>query len=176
MANIIPFRGIRYSASKTSRLQKIVAPPYDVISTQQKRQLKASDPWNVIRLIIGNPSHEKHRSADYNNAKKSFMAWQRSDVLKRDEHPSIYVYQQSFKINGKTYHRTGFVGLSLLTPFGKTKGGILAHEHTLSGPKADRLKLMKACHSNFSSIFSLYPDKNGAGKLLKKVISRKADI
>ncbi|HUO57671.1 MAG TPA: DUF1015 domain-containing protein, partial [bacterium] len=68
------------------------------------------------------------------------------------------------------------IGLSQLTPFGKKKGGILAHEHTLSGPKADRLKLMKACHANFSCIFSLYPDKSGVEGLLKKIASRKPDM
>lgn len=175
MANIRPFRGIRYSFS-TSKLAKAVAPPYDVISTQQKKQLKGASPWNVIRLIIGNPSHEKHSASDYKNAQRSFRAWRGKGILKRDEEPALYVYQQVFRIQGRTYQRTGFVGLSQLTPFGKKKGGILAHEHTLSGPKADRLKLTKACHANFSSIFSLYPDKGGVGTILKKVAKGRPDI
>ena len=176
MAHIRPFRGIRYSQSKSASFGKVLAPPYDVISTAQKKELLAKSPLNVIRLILGNPSHEKHLPSDYRSAQKIFTAWQKSEVLKRDEAPSIYVYRQVFKIDGKTYPRTGFVGLSQLTPFGKKKGGILAHEHTLSGPKADRLKLMKACHSNFSSIFSLYPDKKGVGALLQKITARKPDV
>ncbi len=176
MAKIIPFRGIRYAVTGGSRLSKVVAPPYDVISTQQKKQLKTADPHNVIRLIIGNPSHEAHRPSDYQAAKKHFSEWREKGVLKRDDETSIYVYRQSFTLRGKTFHRTGFVALSRLTPFGNQKGGILAHEHTLSGPKADRLKLMKACHANFSSIFSLYPDKGGVRKALKKITARKADM
>ncbi len=176
MANIIPFRGLRYSVNNSSKLGKIVGPPYDVISTQQKKELKAADPWNVIRLIIGNPSHETHGPSDYKNAQKFFGEWRKTSVLKRESSPSLYLYQQVFRIHGKTYRRTGFIGLSQLTPFGKKKGGILAHEHTLSGPKADRLKLMKACHANFSSIFSLYPDKGGVGTILKKITAKKADI
>lgn len=176
MANIIPYRGIRYSEKSPSKLAKIMAPPYDVINTRQKKQLLASDPTNVIRLIIGNPSFETHRASDYAHARKTFGTWQKKGVLQRDWEPAIYVYQQVFSVNGKTFHRTGFIGLSQLTPFGKKKGGILAHEHTLSGPKADRLKLTKACKANFSCIFSLYPDKGGVGKLLKKVTARKADI
>jgi len=70
MARIIPFRGIRYSFTSPSKLSKVVAPPYDIINTAQKRQLLAADPDNVIRLIIGNPSHEKHASRDYQNAKR----------------------------------------------------------------------------------------------------------
>jgi uncharacterized protein (DUF1015 family) len=176
MANIIPFRGFRYNLPKAGRLAKVMAPPYDVISNQQKQQLKAADPYNVIRLIIGNPSHAVHKPSDYKAAQKAFAQWRKQGVLRREMAPSLYVYQQSFKINGKAYNRTGFVGLSGLTPFGKKKGGILAHEHTLAGPKADRLKLMKACKANFSCIFSLYPDKGGVGKLLKQVTTGKPAI
>ncbi len=176
MANIIPFRGIRYAVTDSKKLTKVMAPPYDVISNQQKKELKAADLYNVIRLIIGNPSHETHSFLDYQSAKKAFNAWQKKRILRRDGGPSIYVYQQTFDIHGKTYHRTGFVALSQLTPFGNKKGGILAHEHTLSGPKADRLKLTKACRANFSCIFSLYPDKEGVGKLLRRITAQKADI
>lgn len=176
MANIIPFRAIRYAENNSRKLSKKVAPPYDVITTAQKRQLKAADPYNVIRLIVGNPSHEIHKPSDYQSAKQSFASWRQKGVLKRDADPSIYVYQQVFKIDGKVFHRTGFIALSRLTPFGNKKGGILAHEHTLSGPKADRLKLTKACKANFSCIFSLYPDKGGVGRVLKKITGRKADM
>ncbi len=176
MANIIPFRGFRYGITGKNKLAKVMAPPYDVISNQQKRKLKGADPHNVIRLIIGNPSQEIHKASDYQAAKEAFTLWRKKGILKRDGDPSIYVYRQTFIIHGKTYHRTGFVALSQLTPFGNKRGGILAHEHTLSGPKADRLKLTKACHANFSCIFSLYPDKGGVGKLLKKITATKADI
>src|SRR5581483_7814310 len=117
-----------------------------------------------------------HKAKDYKDARIAFKVWRKKNILTRDIDPAIYVYRQSFKINGKTFHRTGFIGLSQLTPFGNKKGGILAHEHTLSGPKADRLKLMKACHANFSCIFSLYPDKGGVNQLLKKATARKADV
>ncbi len=168
MANIIPFRGLRYELTDSKKMAKVMAPPYDVISNQEKRELKSADPHNVIRLIIGNPSHENHKASDYRAAEKAFAGWRKKGILKRDLNPSIYVYQQTFKVDGKAYHRTGFVALSRLTPFGNKKGGILAHEHTLSGPKADRLKLTKACRANFSCIFSLYPDKSGVGKSSEK--------
>jgi uncharacterized protein (DUF1015 family) len=164
---------VRYSSKK---LGKLVAPPYDVITTPQKKALLAADPHNVIRLILGNPSHETHRSSDYAASKRAFALWRRKGVLSRDGAPSVYVYQQAFKVQGKTFRRTGFIALSQLTPFGRKKGGILAHEHTLSGPKADRLKLTKACRANFSCIFSLYPDQGGIRKVLAKVTARKADV
>jgi len=176
MAKIRPFRAVRYNLSSPQAFKKVVAPPYDVISTQQKRQLQAEDAKNVIRLIIGNPSCEIHQPSDYSKAKKTFQDWQRTKVLQREETPAVYIYRQTFHLDGKKLNRTGFIALSQLTPFGKKKGGILAHEHTLSGPKADRLKLTKAAQANFSCIFSLYPDRKGTGGLLKKASSRKADF
>jgi uncharacterized protein (DUF1015 family) len=173
MAKIIPFRALRYSKKNPSQMAKVVAPPYDVITNQQKKELKAADPANVIRLIIGNPSHATHGPKDYQGAQKAFRDWRKRGILARDGERSIYIYRQSFKIDGKLYHRTGFIALSQLTPFGNKKGGILAHEHTLSGPKADRLKLMKATHANFSCIFSLYPDQKGVGKMLALVTKGK---
>jgi uncharacterized protein (DUF1015 family) len=173
MAKIIPFRALRYLKNNPGQLAKVVAPPYDVITNQQKKELRAADPANVIRLIIGNPSYATHSAQDYKNAQKSFRDWRNKGVLARDSQASIYIYRQSFKIDQKTYHRTGFIALSQLTPFGNKKGGILAHEHTLSGPKADRLKLMKATHANFSCIFSLYPDQKGVGKMLASAVKGK---
>ncbi len=175
MANVFPFRGQRYQLNSFSNLGKVLAPPYDVITPSQKKELQASSPYNVIRLILGNPSHETHKNADYSGSGKTYSAWKKSGILKRDGEPSIYIYQQSFLINKRLFKRTGFIGLSKLTPFGQKKGGILAHEHTLSGPKADRLRLMKAAHANFSCIFSLYPDKNGVGKLLANMTAHKPD-
>jgi len=173
MAIIRPFRAVRYRSSK---LAKLVAPPYDVITTAQKKKLRDSDPFNVIRLILGNPSHETHGPSDYRGAQKAFALWREKGVLARDPRPTLYVYQQAFQVQGKSYRRTGFIALSRLTPFGRKKGGILAHEHTLSGPKADRLKLTKACRANFRCIFTLYPDKEGVRRLLRKATSRKADV
>jgi uncharacterized protein (DUF1015 family) len=176
MAKIRAYRAVRYGVSFPQALKKVVAPPYDVISSQQKKELLAADAKNVIRLILGNPSHETHSASDYAKAKKTFLAWQKSNVLKREAKPAVYIYRQSFDLDGRVFHRTGFIALSQLTPFGKKKGGILAHEHTLAGPKADRLKLTQATNANFSCIFSLYPDKKGVGFLLKKASSRKADM
>ncbi|HVM33662.1 MAG TPA: DUF1015 family protein, partial [bacterium] len=70
MAQIRPFRAVRYANSSQASFGKVLAPPYDVISPAQKKELLKSDPLNVIRLIIGNPSHEDHKPSDYASAKK----------------------------------------------------------------------------------------------------------
>src|SRR5204862_3043798 len=110
-APIISFRGIRYAHSGSTKLGGMLAPPYDVISTKQKKELLQPSPFNVIRLIIGNPSHETHKTSDYQSARKAFKAWREKEILKREKASALYVYRQNFVIHGKTYHRTGFIGL-----------------------------------------------------------------
>jgi uncharacterized protein (DUF1015 family) len=78
-------------------------------------------------------------------------------VLREEDHPALYVYHQTFEVEGKTYTRKGFLARVRLEPFGR--GKIFPHEQTLSGPKADRLALFEATRSNLSPIFGLYPDE-----------------
>jgi uncharacterized protein (DUF1015 family) len=176
MACILPFRAVRYAENLRKKMPQVLAPPYDVISRDMKRVLLRSHPSNAIRLIVGNPSVETHHDSDFAKAGKTFQAWRRRGVLERDPQPTLTVYRQVFKVEGKTYRRTGFLALSRLEPFGRAQGGILAHEFTLAGPKADRLRLMKSARANFSPIFSLYPDGGGVGKVLSRVTDEKPDV
>ena len=71
--------------------------------------------------------------------------------------PALYVYHQLFETEGHHYTRKGFMARVRLAPF--DQGLIFPHEHTMPGPKADRLRLMEATGANLSPIFALYPDK-----------------
>jgi uncharacterized protein (DUF1015 family) len=159
MAIIAPFRAIRYNPDKIEDVALVVAPPYDVISPEDQEMYHRKSPCNVIRLILGKESPEDTAADNrYVRAAKSFTHWQREGILKRDERPSLYVYLQEYSLEGgkRRITREGFVCLALLEEPGD--GKILPHEKTLSGPKEDRLKLMRAAKANFSSIFSLYCD------------------
>ena len=116
---------------------KVVAPPYDVISPEQRAELAARDPHNVVKLILP----EGEGDAKYAHAAELFTAWQKEGVLFRDEEPAFYRYDQTFTPpgGGKPRTRTGFLGLVKIVPL--DKGIVLPHERTLSGPKEDRFKL-----------------------------------
>jgi uncharacterized protein (DUF1015 family) len=86
--------------------------------------------------------------------------WRREGVLREEQSPALYVYHQTFEVEGRTYTRKGFLARVRLEPFGQ--GKIFPHEQTLSGPKADRLALFNATQFNLSPIFGLYPDPLGA--------------
>ncbi len=156
MADILPFRGWRYDLSQVGDLSDVTAPPYDVISTAQQDGLYQRHPCNVIRLELTRDEAGDPPEAKYARAANFLRQWQKDGVLNRDREDCLYVYHQEFTWEGKTYVRKGFLGRIRVEPFGK--GCVFPHEQTLSGPKADRLHLLKATKTNLSPIFGLYPD------------------
>lgn len=177
MAKIIPFKGVIYNAKKVGDLNKVMAPPYDVIPEKYQDELYSRHPNNVIRLILGKTSPADTAQDDrYTRAASDFKKWISDGILEKDEKPAIYYYTQTYTLkDGTKITRKGFMALSRLEEFGK--GGIHPHEKTLSGPKADRLKLMQACGANFSCIFSLYSDPAHAIKAeLEKAIGKNAPL
>lgn len=157
MAEIRPFTPLRYDLQRVGDLAKVVAPPYDVISPEQRAELAARDPHNVVKLILP----EGEGDTKYAHAAELFAAWRKEGVLVRDDEPAFYRYDQTFTPpgGGKPRTRTGFLGLVKIVPL--DKGIVLPHERTLSGPKEDRFKLFTSTKTNFSPGFLLYrdPDK-----------------
>ncbi len=160
MAEIAPLTPLRYDLSRLgpSGLEKVVAPPYDVISNEQRAALAAQHEANVVKLILP----EGEGDAKYGNAAQLLAAWRKEGVLVRDDQPAFYRYDQTFTPpgGGAPITRTGFLGLVRLVPFSEKI--VLPHERTLSGPKEDRLKLFRATKTNLSPGFMLYRDPENA--------------
>jgi uncharacterized protein (DUF1015 family) len=172
MADIRAFRAFRYDLGRVGSLSDVIAPPYDVIDPPLQDALYARSPHNVIRLILNKefPS-DTDRDNRYTRAANCLRDWQRDGVLVQDSARSLYVYHQEFEIEGRRAIRRGFLGRVRLEKFGQ--GRIYAHEETLAGPKADRLKLFHATNMNLSPIFGLFPDTaNEVQGLLDKAIAR----
>lgn len=159
MAKILPFCGLRYNPVKIRRLEKVVTPPYDVISAYQQAQLYKTDRHNFIRIILGreNKSDSPARNR-YSRARDFLAQWIKREVLVKDGRPSVYIYEQIFNFEGRRVRRRGFIALLELEAPGK--GVVFPHEKTFCRPKEDRLNLLKAVKANLSPIFGLYPDNN----------------
>lgn len=158
MPDIRPMRALLYNAEKVGDMNKVMAPPYDVISPGMQDELYNKHPNNIVRLEYGKIYDNDAEGGDrYSRAAVDFRKWIDEGVLLRDALPAIYYYCQIYKDDaGLSHTRKGFTALTKLEEFGK--GRVHPHEKTLSGPKADRLKLMNACSANFSPIFSIYSD------------------
>ena len=155
MANVRPFRGVRYSSEAASCLGKLVCPPYDVISPHAQETLRASESYNAIHLELP----EGEPPASYANAAGRFRAWQRDGVLVRDETPGFYVLRHSFSHKGESLERWGLTAAVQLEEYESRV--VLPHEETQAIPKEDRFQLMQACRANLSPIMSLYSDGKG---------------
>ncbi|HUB06884.1 MAG TPA: DUF1015 domain-containing protein [Myxococcales bacterium] len=173
MLEIAPLRALRYT--DTAHLSRLIAPPYDVISPEQRERLAALDPHNVVELIL-----PKERAGDgpadnkYVRAGRAFRQWIAEGVLHADPEPGLYALHQRFEWGGRAHVRKGFLARLRLRPF--SDGVVLPHERTLSGPKADRLEIFKQTRANLSPIFSLYPDDRGeVDALLQAAVDRPAD-
>jgi uncharacterized protein (DUF1015 family) len=157
MAEIAPLTPLRYDLAKVA-LDRVVAPPYDVIDEAARAQLAARDPHNVVHIDL--PVGEG--DAKYAEAARLLAEWQREGVLIRDREPAFYRYDQTFVPpgGGKAITRRGFLALVRAVPFSDRV--VLPHERTLSGPKADRLKLQQATRAALSPGFMLYRDPGGS--------------
>jgi uncharacterized protein (DUF1015 family) len=161
MAEIAPLTPLRYDLSRVpGGLGTIIAPPYDVISPEERATLAARDPHNVVHLILPEGDGDSQRDK-YAHAAQLFAKWQAERVLVRDDEPGFYRLDQRFvppagDAGGPKLLRRGFLALVRLVPFSARV--VLPHERTLSGPKEDRLKLFRATHANLSPGFMLYRD------------------
>jgi uncharacterized protein (DUF1015 family) len=160
MPDLRPFRGVRYDMAHVGSLSDVVAPPYDVIDPALQDRLYAASPYNIIRLELNREEPGDSPEANrYTRAARFLKEWLRDGVLREDGQPAYYLYEQTFEVEGTSHTRKGFLARVRLEPFGE--GKIYPHEHTLSGPKADRLALFNATKYNLSPIFGLYPDDGG---------------
>src|SRR5688572_4948491 len=155
MAEIAAFRGILYDRTRVAP-SRVLAPPYDVISAEERARLAALDAHNCVRLILPKDAAGGDGDEKYAEAARTLGAWLDEGVLRRDERPALYRYQQRFSLEGQSAVRSGFIGRVRLHRF--DEGVILRHERTLAGPKADRLRLKRACMAHLSQVFGLYSD------------------
>ena len=157
MPVIKPFTGILYNKDRVVSIDKVLAPPYDIITPVDQERLYELSPYNIVRLDFGKDlPGDTQENNKYTRAAHQLNKWLSEEILKRDPYPSIYFYEILYTAPEGSEERImkGFISLCKLEEF--ERGNILPHEYTLSRPKSDRLNLLRACRANFSLIFSLY--------------------
>lgn len=162
MAVIAPFRGLRYNLAKIPNMEAVVTPPYDVIDAEAQAAFMAKNPYNMIHLDLSkNFKADELTDARYDQARRLFEAWQAEGVLVRDPQPAIYIYHVEYRLpSGERRTRKGLLTQVQLAEF--SEGVVKPHEKTFANAISDRLRLLDTCHAQFSPIFSLYSDEEGA--------------
>jgi uncharacterized protein (DUF1015 family) len=165
MADILPFRALRYDLQRVSASQ-VVTQPYDKITPAMQERYYAASPYNLVRIILGRrePSDAASNNV-YTRAAGYARQWRSEGILRQDSSPSIYSYSQTFAApSGNTFKRRGFIALGRVEDYSAKI--VFRHEQTLSKPKADRLDLLRATRAHYEQLFLLYEDSGEIDSLL----------
>jgi uncharacterized protein (DUF1015 family) len=172
---VAPFRGERYAAREVSAL---IAPPYDVISREDRARFAARDPHNIVHLILpeapsGGGGGGGGGGDRYAHAATLLAAWRETGVLRPDPAESVYIVAQDYTVpSGERRTRIGMLAAVRAEPFDTRR--VRPHEQTHSAPKADRLALLRATTANLESIFLLAPDPNH--RLAQALVKRASGV
>ena len=145
MAEIKPFRALRYDTQRAGPLEKLVAPPYDVIGPEERDRYLEQSPYNVVHLTLPDSEEE---------AGRSFREWREEGILAAEE-PGFWALSQDYVgPDGVARTRTGLVASLRVEPY--ETGSVLPHERTHRGPKEGRLRLLREVGAQLEPIFLLY--------------------
>lgn len=159
MTVVRPFHALRYDLKRVE-LSKVIVPPYDVVADDERGVFFERDPYNSIRFELTRDASEE-AGTDYAHLSELLAQWRKEGVLIQDETPAYYVMKQRFQTtDGDVLERVGFYAELGLAEYSEKQ--VMPHERTLAGPKADRLKLLRAAEANLSSVFLLYEDSENA--------------
>jgi uncharacterized protein (DUF1015 family) len=166
MAEIQPFRAVRYNPDVAGDVSLHICPPFDVITPQLQQELYDRSPYNIVRLELA----RRGLSEDpYEQAAETSQLWLDSGALKHEGEPSIYVTEEEFEYQGQKLFRRGFVAAVRLEDYDQEI--VLPHEGTRSEWVADRVRLMEAAQSNYSPLLVIYRDdlRSSVGNLVRAI-------
>lgn len=158
MALVQPFRAFRYNGNVVP-YDRVLTQPYDKISPALQEKYYSADPHNLIAVEKGRAyPNDTPQNNVYTRAAASLNSWIGENAIQQDAAPAFYAYSQEYTVPGTSQRQTrrGFIGLGHLEDY--SAGIIFRHEHTLSGPKADRLELLRHTRTHTGQLFMLYSD------------------
>lgn len=158
MAKITPFTGLFYRSEQNSH-RELLAPPYDVISAEEKTILLDRSPHNIVRLVL---------PESFAAARRDFQSWQERSVFFQDKEPMFYWCQQDYQFNGLP--RTGKGLIALLGLEELKKGSVYPHEETIPGIRQEQFQLLGEVEANFCPIIILYRDQKMTAETIAAVV------
>ncbi|ACI19099.1 DUF1015 family protein [Dictyoglomus thermophilum] len=165
MVKVHPFSALRFNSELP--INSLIAPPYDVIPKEEREKYLGMHPYNITHLTLGDSL-----PVNYEEIKELFLKWIDSQVL-ITESPGFYLYKQEFQWGDRYEYNYGLIALLELEPLGEN---ILPHEHTFSGPKLDRLELLRKLRANLEPIWGIYEDKDSILRSIWREVEKEKPI
>jgi uncharacterized protein (DUF1015 family) len=171
-----PFRGLRFDPGVVGEHAQVTTPPYDVISPEARDAYEAMSPYNVVRLILArpgpgdDPEARSDGTTGYRHVADLLAAWRDEGVLRRDQSPCLYVYEEIYHLGGEPRVQRGVLASVALDDTGTW---VVPHERTMAAPVADRLRLLEATGVNLSPVFGVYAGAGRPAEVLDDVTGTK---
>lgn len=173
MCDVRPFRGLRYNPERLADATAVIAPPYDIISPEERVLYQRRSPYNIVRIELG--EEQPGDSPDdnkYTRAAATLDQWLREGILLQDRDPALYVIEHRFTYRGGQRSRWGLIARVRLEDF--DSGLIRPHEKTRIEPAVDRLLLLRACRTNVSPIMGLFRTDKGEMVAFARKVGRRS--
>jgi uncharacterized protein (DUF1015 family) len=169
MAEIQPFRGIRYNTQEVD-LKDVITEPYDRITPAMQEAYYKRSAYNIVRIILGKDDEPGQPEKDkYQRANVYLGKWEKEGIFIREDKAALYVYDQEFLVDGLAKKRRGLIARVKLEVFASKK--VLPHEKTFPKHKEDRLRLLRATNANTEQVFLLYTDdEKKVGRAIEQAI------
>ena len=168
------FKAFRFNEQVVGDVGACIAPPYDVISDEQREHFYNKSEHNIVRIIKGRTEPgDKDDNNQYTRAAKYLNEWIKGGVLKQDSTESIYGYIQDFEVGGNKFQRYSFIALAKLEDFGQM---VRPHEEILNGPIVDRLNLKRATEAKFGLVLMLYEDEQNMAERMVEEASERSSL
>jgi len=170
MAEVHPFRGVRYNQRLVKDIAAVICPPYDIITPQMEQELYLKSEYNFARVELGwELPQDTVKDNRYTRSAAILEQWLKQGVLKAEKAPAIYLHDHYFIHSGKEYKRRGMLLRVGLEEWDKRV--VRPHEGTLVKPKTDRLSLLWSLQANTSPILALFEDQ---GQQVSTVLTAQA--
>jgi uncharacterized protein (DUF1015 family) len=162
MSEILPFKGVHFT-DKAGNIQDLITQPYDKITPEMQENYYKRSEYNSIRFVLGKEQTGDNDTCNkYTRARNTFQQFLKKGILTMDDEPAIYAYDQEYvhPDSGKIVTRKCYIGALKLHEY--EENIVYPHEHTLSGPKDDRLNLTRAMEANTGLVLMFYRDNEFA--------------
>ncbi|NOY59541.1 MAG: DUF1015 domain-containing protein [Calditrichaeota bacterium] len=171
MITIKPFRGLR---PKEDLAEKVASPPYDVLSSDEARQMAQINP--ISFLHVNKPEIDLPEDTDpyseivYQKGRENLYRFINEGTLVQDEKESLYIY----RLTWKGHVQTGYFCLSAVDDY--DAGRIKKHELTRADKEMDRTKLIDVMNAQVGPVFLLYQANQALDSHLEKASAEKPNV
>jgi uncharacterized protein (DUF1015 family) len=171
MSLIRPLAGLRPAPNRAA---DVVAPPYDVLSSEEARARAAGKPWSFLHISKAEidlpPGTDPYDAAVYAKARENFERMQREGVLARDPEPDYYCY----RLVMGAHVQTGLVAAASVAAY--EAGRIRRHEFTRPDKEDDRVRQIEALNAQTGPVFLTYRHSGRIDTLAEIVTRGQPDV